>query len=174
MDRVLYDGSLNRYYCVSDTGFLECASCKRKMDGACVIYRAYRKKEVMSGVCCSACFIRMQVDTTFFYVDGKVGMVCLPQGLPKTATEPCSVGRPAFRDSAMNVFDAASPRVPSDRVSDKTVLAGRESWEGVRIGSDFDDGKDKKISKKDAFALLDDALSDSEVLGADEGRGKLE
>lgn len=79
---------------------------------------------------------------------------------------------PEFKSGTMNLFDAARERPSVMGDDDRTVLAGRESFEGVSVGADVSvllEEKDKNIvCEHDAFEFLEGLARAPDALDVDD------
>lgn len=160
-------------------GNYHCVKCKEPINSCVASIKWEQKKETDILLFCHHC-IKYRDKNPYNHFEKKGVLLSLLPVLIKEE-RPRNVRvwvpfPPEFTYGRLNLFEAADPRfdnkMNSDtsayQIEDKTVYAGRESWEGASIGvvdKSLLEEKDRSIrSDDDAFLLLKNLQASSEAL----------
>lgn len=135
---ILYNKGTQTYYLKEDE---ECETCRKLIEGAGILKIFYGKRLTKWLLLCPNCV----------YTDA-VGIFYAKEGIhfitekPPLSSVPYLITPPELTPGRLDTFSAAS--LPSERTTDRTRYAGRESIEGATVGDKSYITHDKKEFKE--------------------------
>lgn len=150
----VYYSQLNSNYYTTDS--LKCECCRKNIERIARHVAAWNRRKSACFTFCQGCYSRLGGKVTGIVTERKVVMI-VPT-LPEDAV-PVFDNPPVLKDSELSLADAASNKLaPADKVIDRTVYAGRESFDGLKIGAPdmkLLSAKDRKLSTSAGLSLLE-------------------
>lgn len=146
-----------------------CVECKAFPDGSVSVLCSWSKTNSHIDYFCHRCLVKIRRHMNGDREELFNGVIVMddPQELPDdvypVVVKPFSLVQGRY----MDVFEAATSKNDGAVVIDRTKLAGRESFEGAQIGApDMKaiEEKDKEVSQKEGFDLLDALREDEPIL----------
>lgn len=117
----------------------------------------WRKRNYETKLLCDNCLVEIKQS---WGVIQEHKMIMFTENLPDDCV-PVFLRPPELQDSRDNktVFEVADRQQDSETTKDRTRLAGRQSWVGIKIGAPNKkllEDKDKELNLKDGLNVLED------------------